>query len=181
MQLATSIVNVNPLRTLSSRLCRELVQSERWVVVHAPREARRLGDTPPARALRAIGVHAQTMLPRLEELVDPDVIPVGLSAGRRIGELFSALRHLFDRWLDLERSYRHTLLGFHEGLAVTRLLRDVSERLGAADLLGFCDEWLAQREQQIETAERDLHWFAEMPRHAIRSGMRIVAFEAAHE
>jgi hypothetical protein len=174
------MVNVNPLRTLYSRLCRELAQSERIAANHAWRDSWRLGDTPPARALRALGVHAQAMRPHFDGIVDADE-PVAVLA-TRIGEWFSALRHvLFERFFDLERSYRKTVLGFHHGLAVGRLLRDVAERLDEHDMVRFCEDWLAQREALVETAERELHWFAEMPRHAIRSGLRVVAFGAAHE
>jgi len=105
--------------------------------------------------------------------------PLGALAGRKVGELFSALRTLvFDRLIDVERSYRGTLLGFHHGLAVARLLRDVGERLGEQDVVAFCDQWLRERDALVDAAERQLHWFAEMPREAIKSGLRI-AFEPA--
>jgi hypothetical protein len=98
-------------------------------------------------------------------------------AGRAFGEAFSVLRHyLFDRLIDVERSYRGTLLGFHHGIAVAMLLRDVAERLDEQEMVAFCDEWLSERKPLLEAAERELHWFAERPRKAIRSGMRI-AFE----
>lgn len=181
IQLAISIGKLNPLSKLYRKLCRELAQSEHSAIVHGRREARRLGDTPPARALRALSAHAQTMQPRFDELVRSDQ-PLGTQAGRRVGALFSDLRHFFlDRLVDLERSYRGTLLGYHHGSDVARLLRDVAERLGECDMVAFCDEWLTEREPLIETAERELHWFADMPRHAVRSGLRIVAFGAGHE
>jgi hypothetical protein len=98
-------------------------------------------------------------------------------AGRAFGEMFSVLRHyLFDRLIDVERSYRGTLLGFHHGIAVARLLHDVAERLDEQEMVAFCEEWLRERKPLLETAERELRWFAERPRKAIRSGMRI-AFE----
>lgn len=171
---------MNPLRKLYNKLCRELAQSERSGIVHTRREARRLGDTPPARALRALAAHAQAMQPRFRELVDARQQP-GLALGRRVGELFSTLRHyIFDRLIDLERSYRGTLLGFHHGLSVARLLREVAERLDEQFMVAFCDDWLAERVALVEAGERELRWFAEAPRKAIRSGMR-VAFELSHE
>jgi hypothetical protein len=176
MHLAMHSSNVNPLRKLYCKLCRELAQSERSAVVHTRREAQRLGDSPPARALRALGAHATATRPRFDSLVTGRQ-PVGAVAGRAFGQLFSALRHyLFDRLVDVERSYRGTLLGFHHGLAVARLLRDVAERLDEPEMVAFCDEWLGERKPLLEAAERELHWFAEQPRKAIRSGLRI-AFE----
>lgn len=170
---------MNPLRKLYGKLCRELAQSERSAVVHTRREARRLGDTPPARALRALGAHAQAMNPAFQDLVGRRQ-PVGMMLGRRIGELFSTLRHvIFDRLMDLERSYRGTLLGFHHGLAVARLLREVAERLDERGMVEFCDEWLPVRMGLVEAAERELHWFADAPHKAIRSGFRAV-FEPTH-
>jgi hypothetical protein len=98
-------------------------------------------------------------------------------AGRAVGQMFSVLRHyLFDRLVDVERSYRGTLLGFHHGLAVARLMRDVAERLDEQEMVAFLDDWLRERKPMVETAERELHWFADLPRMAIRSGLRI-AFE----
>lgn len=98
-------------------------------------------------------------------------------AGRAFGQLFSVLRHyVFDRLIDVERSYRGTLLGFHHGLSVTRLLHDVAENLDEREMVKFCDDWLAERVPLVEAAERELRWFAQVPRQAIRSGAR-VAFE----
>ncbi len=120
------------------------------------------------------------MQPRFRELVDRRHL-VGIGLGRRVGELFSTLRHfIFDRLIDLERSYRGTLLGFHHGMSVARLLREVAERLDDQPMVAFCDDWLAERAVLVEAAERELRWFAEAPRRAIRSGMR-VAFELSHE
>jgi hypothetical protein len=178
MQLAITKSNVNPLRMLYNKLCRELAQSERSARVHSRREARRLGDTPPARALRALGAHAQAVAPQLASLIDPHQ-PLGTVIGRKLGQLFSALRTLlFDRLIDVERSYRGTLLGFHHGLAVARLLRDVAERLDERDMLGFLERWLRERDALVDAAERELHWFAEVPKQALRSGLRLV-FESA--
>jgi hypothetical protein len=167
---------VNPLRKLYCKLCRELAQSERSAVVHTRREARRLGDSPPALALRALGAHAVALRPRFDGLVETRQ-PVGALAGRAFGQVFSVLRHyLFDRLVDVERSYRGTLLGFHHGLGVGRLLRDVALRLDEQEMVRFCDDLLRDRKPLVEAAERELSWFAERPRKAIQSGMRI-AFE----
>lgn len=170
---------MNPLRRLYNKLCRELAQSERSAIVHTRREARRLGDTPPARALRAVGAHALAMRPRFHELAEYRQ-PVGTMLGRRYGELFSALRNLlFDRLIDVERSYRGTLLGFHHGLSVARLLREVAERLDEQPMVAFLEDWLRERIVLVDAAERELRYFAEMPRKAIRSGLRL-AFGSSH-
>ncbi len=159
MQLAVPIDVVNPLRRLYCKLTRELAQSERSAFLHTRREARRLGDTPPARALRAVGAHAAASRRRFDALVESQ--PIGAMLGRRFGELFSVLRNLvFDRILDVERSYRGTLLGFHH--------------------VAFCDAWLEERRALVENAERELRWFADLPRRAIHSGLH-AAFEGAPE
>lgn len=145
-------------------------------MVHATREARRLGDSPPARALRALAAHAAAVRPRFDGLVT-ERQPLGVLAGRAVGQLFSVLRHfLFDRLIDLERSYRGTLLGFHHGLSVGRLLRDVAERLDEREMIAFLEQWLRERDALVDAAERELHYFADLPRRAIKSGLR-VAFE----
>ncbi|HEY5927920.1 MAG TPA: hypothetical protein VIV11_39810 [Kofleriaceae bacterium] len=180
MQLAITVGIVTPLRKLYRKLSRELAQSERSALVHTRRESRRLGDVPPAWALRALGAHAHASKPRLDNVIESRQ-PIGVLAGRKIGELFSLLRHfMFDRLVDTERSYRGTLLGFHHGIAVARLLRDVAERLDERDMVAFCDHWLRERRPLLEAAEREMHWFAEMPKQAMKSGLRI-AFQPAPE
>jgi hypothetical protein len=126
--------------------------------------------------LRAVGAHAAALRPRFDSVVASRQ-PVGAMAGRAFGQVFSVLRHyVFDRLIDVERSYRGTLLGFHHGLSVTRLLHHVAENLDEREMVKFCDDWLAERVPLVEAAERELRWFAQVPRQAIRSGAR-VAFE----
>jgi hypothetical protein len=43
-------------------------------------------------------------------------------------------------------------------------------------MVRFCDDLLRDRKPLVEAAERELSWFAERPRKAIQSGVRI-AFE----
>jgi hypothetical protein len=164
---------VSPLHKLYSKLLRELAQSEHSAIVHTRRESRRLGDTPPANALRALGAHAAAMRPRYTALLAKRQ-PFGRVAGRTVGEVFSTLRHfLFDRLLDAERSYRSTLLGFHHGIAAARLLRDVAARFDDEHMVSFCDDLLADRIPLVDAAERQLRWFADAPAKAIASGLRL--------
>ena len=160
------------LHKLRSKLCRELAQSEQSARVHPVREARRLGNSPPAVALRAIADHAEEMRPRLEALLRRDQ-SIGLAIGESFGRLLSAMRHLLlDRIVDTERSFRGTLLGLHHGVDVAILLRDVARRAGDAHLVTFCDELLATRRRLVEQAEASLVWFAEQPARALKSGLR---------
>jgi hypothetical protein len=164
---------MSDLHRLCTKLCRELAQSERSAMVHARREARRLGNVPPAHALLAIAAHASDLRPRFEALMAARR-PTGIKLGRSVGELFSSIRHaLLDRLIDAERSYRGTLLGLRHGVDATRLLREVAARLGDTHLIRFCDEWLVERSGLIEHAEQCLAWFAERPEAALRSGLRI--------
>ena len=171
---------MTPLHKLYAKLCRELAQSEHSAVVHTRREARRLGDVPPAHALLTLGAHARAVRARYESLMATRA-PIGSAFARTIGGVFSTLRHyIFDRVVDVERSYRGTLLGFHHGIAVARLLRDVAIRQGDTHLVMFCDDWLADRIPLLEAAERELSWFADRPACATASGRRI-AFVSATE
>ncbi len=164
---------MSDLHKLCTKLCRELAQSEHSATVHPRREARRLGQVPPAAALLAIAQHAETQRPRFEALMVKRQ-PVGLRVGRGFGELFSSLRHaLFDRLIDTERSFRATLLGLRHGVDVVRLLREVALRSGDSHLLQFCDEWLIERLCHLEHAERTLAYFADQPARALQSGLRI--------
>lgn len=161
------------------KLCRELAQSEQSARIHPVREARRLGDVPPARALRAIADHAEALRPRFESLLQRDHV-MGLGLGQAVGNLFSALRHaVLDRIVDAERSYRGTLLGLRHGVDTARLLREVARRASDVYLFAFCDELLAQRLPLIAKAEASLAWFAEQPSRALQSGLR-AALPTAH-
>jgi hypothetical protein len=164
---------MDDLEKLRGKLCRELAQSERSADVHTRREARRLGDAAPARALLALGSHAREERPRFDALTRNRQADTGLQFARAVGQAFSTLRHfLFDRLIDTERSYRGTLLGFRHGLDTARLLREVSARLGDVHMVGFIDEWMPRRLELVHDAERALAWFAETPKHAVQSGMR---------
>jgi hypothetical protein len=160
------------LLRLRRKLCRELAQSEHDARVHTRREARRLAQTPPALALRAIAAHADALQPRFAALVSRDQ-PIGLALGRTVGAMFSGVRHaLFDRVIDRERSYRATLLGLYHGLDTARLLREVCARAGDVYLARFCDELVSERGVLLEQAQHALAWFADTPRVALRWGAR---------
>jgi hypothetical protein len=158
---------------LERKLCRELSQSEHSAIVHPRREARRLGDTPPGDALRAISAHAQAMRPRLDALLEKRSTPGGVRIGQLVGELFSRARQFVgDRLIDTERSYRGTLLGLDHGADIVRLLAAIADHDGDARLAAFCAEWLEQRLALIDRARRELEWFAREPRAALVSGFR---------
>lgn len=164
---------MSDLQKLHTKLCRELAQSEYSATVHTWREANRLGDSPPAEALRAISEHARDQRPRFEALMAREQA-AGIKVGHTVGEIFSTVRHvLFDRLIDSERSYRGTLLGLRHGVDVVRLLREVSFREGDSYLVRFCDEWLLERLCLLEQAEQALAFFAEQPSRALRSGFAV--------
>jgi hypothetical protein len=173
MPLATCR-RMDDLERLRAKLCRELAQSERSADVHSRREARRLGDIPPSRALHALGEHARAQRQRFDAIANQRQPQTGLQIARAIGQVFSALRNLlFDRMIDSERSYRGTLLGFRHGVDTVRLLREVAVRLGDDRLVEFCDDWLPRRVELVTRAERQLAWFADVPSRALRSGTRV--------
>ena len=164
---------MNELDHLRAKLCRELAQSERSAEVHTRREARRLGDVPPGRALEALGEHARSHHAQLDSIACQRQPERGLQIARALGQTFSALRNLlFDRVIDPERSYRGTLLGFRHGVDTARLLREVAKKVGDERLVAFLEEWMPVRLELLGEAERALAWFAEVPRRALQSGLR---------
>ncbi|MGN6106879.1 MAG: hypothetical protein ACTHU0_17360 [Kofleriaceae bacterium] len=159
------------LHKLRNKLCRELAQSEHDAKLHPAREARRLGDVPPAHSLLRISEHAEELRPRFEALMQRKHQRRGMRLGRTVGSMFSALRHaIFDRMIDSERAFRATLLGLRHGLDCARLLRDVAAREGDSFLVRFCDELLVERSGLLEDAEQTLSWFADCPSIALRAG-----------
>src|SRR3569832_2813118 len=133
----------DPRTRLRDKLCRELAQSERDARLHTRREAKRLGECPPAQALLASAAHADDVEVALEKLTKQRV-GVGLRVARAVAKVFSGVRHFFtDRLIDRERSYRATLLGLKHGIDTLRLLREVVTINCDVALLKFCD--LAQQ------------------------------------
>lgn len=156
---------------LCSKLCREFAQSEQSASSHCRREATKFGCMDPRNAMTAIATHADAMRPRFEAVMTRRKT-TGIGFGRLLGEAFSLVRHgVLDRLIDVERSYRGTLLGVRHGADVARMLRALAAREADHDFVAFCDGWLAQRLALIERAEHAMLWFASHPNHAIRSGM----------
>jgi hypothetical protein len=156
---------------LRDKLCRELAQVERDARLHTRREARRLGDVPPARALLAIATHADEVEMVLEKMIGQRQ-GIGVRIARAVAHAFSGVRHFFlDRLIDRERSYRATLLGLKHGIDTLRLLREVATLNGDRRHLKFCDLVLVERLCLLEDAEQALVWFAEHPQLALGSGM----------
>ena len=166
---------MDDLLKLRAKLCRELTQSERSADVQTRREARRLGNIPPAHAIHALGEHARSCRNRFEALAGERQPRLGITIARAMGQAFSLARSYFlDLLIDVERSYRGTLLGFHHGVDTARLLAEVAVRIPDARLAEFLADWLPKRLVLVERAERALSWFAETPRRALRSGARTV-------
>src|SRR4051812_16770113 len=109
-------------RRLLDKLLRELVRSEAQAIEHAPREAKRIGETAPVQALRDVAAHALSMRPRFGQVLDGH----SLAAGRGgISATLSTLRQLVtDRIHDADRAYRAALLDLRHGLDVVRVLRE---------------------------------------------------------
>lgn len=146
-------------RRLLEKLLRELVRSEEQAIEHAPREAKRIGETPPVSALRDVAVHALQLRPRLQHALEGH----GLAAGRGgITATLSTLRHLVtDRIHDAERAYRAALLDLRHGVDVVRVLREVARLEELFGLIRWCDDWLAARRTLVARVEAQLAWFAD--------------------
>ncbi len=153
--------------TLITHLLPEAFQTEESAVLHAAREADRLGATPPGRAMREIAEHARRVMPELERLAEAR----GHRPARRVttlGRMFSNVRTLgADLMLSIEKSYRGTLLGAHHGIGTVLFLEDVAIASGDQELADFCGAWLSERKKLVEDAEGDLAWFAAHPEVAL--------------
>jgi hypothetical protein len=148
---------------LIERLWPEVFQTEQSAHSHPAREAKRLGTSPPASAMRAVSHHAANSLSSLQRLTaarghTPSIL------GRALGEAFSVARSFSsDLLMSRERSYRATVLGIHHGIGVFALLEDAATASGDQQLADYCAEWLAERKVLCEAAEDALAWFAEHP------------------
>jgi hypothetical protein len=153
---------------LLRRLGRELSQTETSAERHGRREAERLGDAAIARPLRQAAEHARVTLRELTS--QPELVMLGVSpAGRATGLVFSLVRDaVVDRLLlDLERSYRSTLLGLRHGVDLIRLVAHVAETVGSAPIADFCERWLAVRLPLVDDVEDGLAWLARHPARAL--------------
>ncbi|MDB4991113.1 MAG: hypothetical protein JWN04_6291 [Myxococcaceae bacterium] len=161
-------------RTFLDALTRELFQTETSASQHCTREAKRLGSTAPALALRAVAEHAEAVLRELPALAERNNLPVS-KGGNLAGHMFSELRDkLFDRLIDCERSYRGTLLGCRHGLDVVRTLGHLAASVGNLELDAFCTRWLNTRTVLVERVEDELAWFAQHPDQATRLARPLV-------
>jgi hypothetical protein len=168
---------------LVASLFAEISQTERSAKRHCEREAGRLGDTEPARALRAASRHAERVLTDLSRVAMSEDLPTG-ALGRAIGEIFSNVRQLVtDRVIDAERSYRGTLLGLRHGVDLVRFALRVAESTGRTELAVFCAHWLREREPLVKAVEAAMSWFASRPavarkRATVRRRYSVIASRA---
>jgi hypothetical protein len=148
-------------RKMLHRLGRELFQTESSARLHCRREAERLGEVPPARALLATAEHADEALKSMIEHTKRSELPLSI-AGAMVGVVFSTTRELvLDRLLSSEQSYRGTLLGMKHGVDLVRLINQLAQRAGDFELLEWTDDWLRRREPLVQEAEARLTWFAD--------------------
>jgi hypothetical protein len=149
----------NDRRRLLDKLLREVTRCESQAREHAPREARRIGETPPVAALREVALHAVMMGPRLTSVLEGHDVPVGAPP-----TALSALRQLVaDRMYDAERAYRAALLDLRHGVDVVRVLREVVRLEELFGLIRWCDDWLPARRTLVARVEAQLAWFGEQP------------------
>ena len=150
-------------RALLASLMTELFQSERSAMKHPRREAERLGDTPPAQALRAASEHAEQMQHELSEVAKANDLSAS-RVGVVLGSIFSGLRQgIGDRLVDRERSYRGTLLGLRHGLDLMKMIQKVADAAGLVELGGLCTRWLEERQALVTRVEQAMTWFATHP------------------
>jgi hypothetical protein len=143
---------------LLEKLLRELVRVETLAVEHAPREARRLGETPPVVALREVATHVAAMRPRFAFMLDGHALVTGRGG---ISATLSTLRHIVsDRGQHADRAYRAALHDLVHGIDVVRVLREVARFEELFALIRWCDDWLPARRTLVARVEAQLAWFA---------------------
>ena len=148
----------NPIVT---RAWGELFQTERSAERHSNVEADRLGDGPPAAALRAVSAHATRALGSLEVLARARNHEAAAS-GRAVGDFFSGMRRkLADLTLTQEVSYRGTLLGMRHGIDLVTLVHHASS--SDTELHAWTASWLEHRQPLVDAVARELQWFAAHP------------------
>src|SRR5690606_2934866 len=114
--------NHEAAQRLLRNLTRELFQTETSAAWHCQRAAERLEGTPPAEALRALAAHAERVRSVLPELAGSESLPVS-KLGVAVGAFFSQTRDkVLDRVIQVERSYRGTLLGVRHGVDLVRMI-----------------------------------------------------------
>jgi hypothetical protein len=148
---------------LLHKLLREVTRSESQAVDHAAAESRRIGDAPPAIALREVAAHVLAMKPRLVEMSSAHGLELHRSA---FGSRLSTLRQLVaDRvspaLADAEHAYRTAILDLRHGIDVVRVLREVSRRHELFGLIRWSDDWLRARRTLVAGVEARLVWFAD--------------------
>ncbi len=158
---------MTPLARMYAKLCREQSQAEHSTELHPRRVARRLGDSPPGRAFRALSAHANRLAPAFKEALGPGH-RFDLLAGLVVAKMFSGSRYLLlDHLTEPERSYRGTLLGLKHGVDCARLLTHVATAGRQPLMAGWCARMLAERLPLLADAEDALAWFAAHPGRAI--------------
>lgn len=152
---------------LLETLFQELFQTEASAKWHPQREARRLGEVPPAQALRAVSEHASQILQELPVLARQQALKVG-TLGKTMGILLSTMRHwVLDRLIEPERSYRGTLAGMRHGVDLVELIFQVAQVQGRRELQQWCARWLTERRPLVEAVAAELAWFAQSPAEAV--------------
>jgi hypothetical protein len=156
----------NQMRLLAS-LSRELLWAERAIARNLPREAERLGSSPPAMVLRAVAGHASDAATELMLLRDACEIPSLTVSQRLILFLSTAKTSVFDSLLPKQMAYRACLAELHRGVDTVRLMRSTARVTGYLEIADWCDSWLSVREPLLDLSSEELSWFAENPSRAM--------------
>lgn len=154
------------MRLLAS-LSRELLSAERAVARNCPREAERLGSSPPAVVLRAVAGHANDSATELALLREACEIPTLTISQRLVLFISSARSSMLDTLLPKQMSYRARLADLHRGIDTARLMRSAARVTGYLEIADWCDRWLSVRAPLLELSGDELSWFAENPSRAM--------------
>ena len=153
------------VRSPYDHLVRSLVRAEADTVELAARTTARIGDVPPARALRAVAAHALSTRERLARVLAGHGV-AAMPARRRMSEL---CRWVIARLVDPERLYGDALDELRRELDVVYELRSAARVDGLFGLIRWCDDWLPAR--RAHGARRSAAGVVRVARHrpAVRS------------
>jgi hypothetical protein len=140
------------MRSVGDKLVREIARAEQQAIAHAVREANRLGDVPPVRALCEVADHAQSVQARLAFVVVGHDLAWPHRAPRPRNRL--AVH-------DPERAFRGALLDLRHGITLVERLHDHAGADGIFGILRWCDDWLRARRTLVARVAARLAWYVD--------------------
>jgi hypothetical protein len=142
-------------RTRYDHLVRAFLRAEVDTLELAERTSRRLGDVPPARALRAVAEHAVAGGDRLVHML----AGYGIARAPARSRMSKLTRWIAFRLVDPEHGYRDAADELKRGMELARQVRAMARTDGLFGLIRWCDDWLPARRLRVASVEAQQAWF----------------------